>query len=110
MHKVLPEGDNILVEILEGNEKIGSLFIPEKARDNNRDAVAAKVIAVGPGRVTEYGSRIECTQKEGDIVLVPRVNGYKIETETKAKQRIMKSCEVLAKLEESRIVTLGGLA
>lgn len=105
-HKIIPNDDNILVQLVSGDEKIGSIIIPEKARDNHRDAVIAKVIAVGPGRATEQGAFIKVTVGVGELVLIPRVNGYKLETDGKVHQRIMRCTEVLAKLEESRVITL----
>lgn len=105
-HKIIPNDDNILVQLVAGDEKIGSIIVPEKARDNHRDAVIAKVLAVGPGRATESGAFIKVTVGVGELILIPRVNGYKIEAAgEKMQQRIMRCTEVLAKLEESRIIT-----
>lgn len=106
-HKIIPNDDNILVQLVAGDEKIGMIFVPEKARDNHRDAVVAKVVAVGPGRTSEQGAFIKVTVGVGDLVLIPRVNGFKIEVAgEKMQQRIMRCTEVLAKLEECRVITL----
>lgn len=70
------------------------------------EGVVEGVVFIG-GALLLLGVLMKLT---GCSELVPRVNGYKIETETKAKQRIMKSCEVLAKLEESRIITLDAVS
>jgi chaperonin GroES len=40
-----PLGDNIIVRRLDADEKIGSLYIPEKAREK---PIIAEVVAAGP--------------------------------------------------------------
>jgi chaperonin GroES len=103
--QIIPNGDNVLLQILDQKKTAGGIVIPEKAK-HSRDAVYAKVLAVGPGRVTEYGHKVECDYKVGDFVLLPRVAGVVIEHE-KMDLRVLRSMEILARVEESRIVMLG---
>jgi chaperonin GroES len=107
MNKVIPLEDYVLVQLIEGDEKTaGGLFIPEKARDGQRDARIVKVLAVGPGRVTEYGASIVPGVRAGDLCLIPRMAGTQVEHESSAKLRILRCTEVLAQVEESRIELL----
>lgn len=66
--KVLqPMHDRVLVECLQGPEKIGSIFVPDVAR---KAAILCKVLAVGPGRWID-GEFQKTAVKPGDTVLVP---------------------------------------
>ncbi len=107
MNKVIPLDDYVLIEIIDvGERTFGGIIIPEKARDNQRDARLARVLAAGPGRTTEYGARIEVTVKPGEMVLIPRVAGCQVEHESSGVLRILRCVEILAKVEETRIVSL----
>jgi chaperonin GroES len=107
MNKIAPQGDRVLIQIIEPGERTaGGLYIPEKARDNQRDAIQARVLAVGPGRVTEFGARLEVTVREGDVVLIPRIAGAAVEHEGGTKMRLIQCVEILATVEEPRIVGL----
>ena len=106
--KIIPLDDNVLVELVgDGDTKTkGGIVITAKARENHRDAIVAKVIEVGPGRTTEYGSRMEITVKVGDLVLLPRTGGCQVETDDNTKRRILRCVELLGVVEESRVITL----
>lgn len=104
--KILPSQDFVLLQLLEQKMSAGGLHIPDKARTNQRDAQLGKVIAVGPGRTTEYGAKVTADNKPGDHVLIARGAGVEVESEGK-KYRLLRSQEILATVEESRIVQLG---
>lgn len=108
MNKILPCGDRVLLQIVvAGESKIGSIIVPEKADRNMRDAITARVLAVGPGRVSEYnGVLVECTQKVGDLVLIDRNAGRKVQHSEDGELRLIQSVEILATVEESRIELL----
>lgn len=109
-HKIIPSGDNVLIEMLEQDKTAGGIFIPDKAKGNQRDAQIGKVIAVGKGRVTEYGIKIVPEAKEGDYVLIGRGTGVEVELGTRAKDakkvRLLRDVEILGTVEESRIIQL----
>lgn len=110
--KIIPLGDNVVVQLLEQQKTKGGLFIPDKARTNQRDAIIGKVIAVGPGRVTEYGAKVDAGVKEGDYVLLPRGGGTEVELAAEnrgsgQKLRVLRGVELLGIVEESRIIQLG---
>lgn len=108
--KIIPYGDNVVVELLD-QQKMGSLFIPDKAKNNQRDAIIGKVLAVGAGRQTEYGALIKAAAKEGDYVLLARGAGVEVELDMRGKDhkrvRILRDVEILGAVEESRIIQLG---
>lgn len=111
--KIIPTGDNVLLEIVEQEKTAGGLYIPQKAQGNQRDAVLGKVIGVGPGRTSEYGAVIKATVTDGDYVLLARGAGVEVELaaedrgKDKRKLRIIRDCELLGKVEKSRIISMG---
>lgn len=104
--KIVPTGDHVVLQIVEQSRTAGGLYIPEKAK-HNRDAIICKVIAVGPGRDTEYGAHVGVDVAIGDLVLITRVAGVAVELEyEQGHLRILRSQEILGKVEESRLVAL----
>lgn len=65
--QIEPLHDRVLVECLQGPDKIGSIFVPDMAR---KPAILCKVLAVGPGRWID-GEFCKTAVKPGDTVLVP---------------------------------------
>jgi chaperonin GroES len=71
--KVQPLADRILVKRIEQSEaKVGNIYIPDTAKEKPQEA---EVIAVGPGRVKDDGSRIPLEVKKGDKVLIGKYSG-----------------------------------
>lgn len=111
--KIIPHGDNVIVEILSAEKSKGGIIIPDKAKGNQRDAIVGKVLSVGKGRLTEYGATVVPEAKEGDFVLLARGAGTEIELDVSGrgkdakKIRILRDCELLGSVEESRIIQLG---
>jgi chaperonin GroES len=111
--KIYALGDNVVLEILEQEKTKAGIILPDKQRTNQRDAIIGKVIAVGSGRVTEYGTRMEAGVKVDDYVLLPRAAGVEIELAAEErgrdvkKLRIIRGVELLGGIEESRIITMG---
>jgi chaperonin GroES len=71
--KVKPLADRILVKRLEVDEaKVGSIYIPDTAKEKPQQA---KVIAVGPGKVADDGSRVALEVSVGDTVLIGKYSG-----------------------------------
>lgn len=69
---VRPLGDRVIVEREKPPEKIGLIHIPDSAQEKTQ---RGKVLAVGPGRLTESGMRIEPVVKKGDRVIFGRYAG-----------------------------------
>lgn len=109
--KIKPLGDNVAIEIVQQEKSAGGIIIPDKAKSNQRDAIVGKVTAVGDGRLTEYGTMIKPSVKEGDYVLISRGAGVEVELDTRSKDkrrmRILRDVEILGVIEKTRIIQLG---
>lgn len=76
-----PLGDRILVKPVEREETTkGGIILPDTAREKPQEG---KVLAVGPGKLSEDGKRIAMDIKMGDTVLYARYGGteYKLDGE-----------------------------
>lgn len=76
MANVRPLSDRILVKRVESESKTkGGLYIPDSAKEKPSEAV---VVAVGPGKVRDDGSRREIAVKKGDRVLFGKYDGTEV--------------------------------
>ena len=74
--KIRPLQDRIIVKRMEGEEKTkGGIIIPDSAKEKPMEG---KVIAVGPGKLNEKGTRVAPEVKAGDIVLFGKYAGTEI--------------------------------
>jgi chaperonin GroES len=65
--KVKPLADRVVVRPLEEAESMrGGLYIPDTAKEKPQQG---EVVAVGPGKLSEEGKRIDMDLKVGDKVL-----------------------------------------
>jgi chaperonin GroES len=70
---VRPLSDRILVRRIEEKETIrGGIIIPDTAKEKPQEG---EVVAVGPGRLTEEGKRVNMDVKQGDRVLIGKYSG-----------------------------------
>ena len=69
-----PLGNRVVIEPIEGDEQVsaGGIYIPDTAREKPQDG---KVVAVGPGRMSDDGKRIAMEIKVGDIVVYSKYAG-----------------------------------
>ena len=68
-----PLGDRVLVKRLEEVEAVkGGIIIPDTAKEKPQEAI---VIATGPGKRADDGSRLAMEVKKGDKVLVSKYGG-----------------------------------
>ena len=80
MKSITPANDRILVKpIDEGEQTYGSIVIPDMGKEKPE---LGKVLATGPGRLSEYGKMIPIRScKVGDIVLLPKIGTLRIDFE-----------------------------
>ena len=80
MKSIYPTNDRILVKpIDEGEQTYGSIVIPDMGKEKPE---LGKVLATGPGRLSEYGKMIPIRScKVGDIVLLPKIGTLRIDFE-----------------------------
>jgi chaperonin GroES len=73
---IKPLGDRVLIQALDARKKSKSgIIIPDSAKEKPQEG---RVIAVGPGRVTEAGKRIPPEIRKGDTVLYGRYSGTEV--------------------------------
>ncbi len=92
--KLQPLADRLVVKPIEREEVTkGGIVLPDTAKEKPQEG---KVIAVGPGRLSEDGKRIAMEVKVGDVVIYTRYGGqeYKIEDE---EVIILRESDILAK-------------
>ena len=71
-----PLSDRVLVQRIEASEtKKGGIIIPDTAKEKPQEG---KVVAVGPGRLTEDGKRIAPEVKKGQRVLIGKYTGTEV--------------------------------
>ena len=71
-----PLQDRVIVQRLEEEEKTaGGIIIPDSAKEKPQQG---KVVATGPGKVLEGGTKVELTVKKGDTVLFGKYAGSEV--------------------------------
>jgi chaperonin GroES len=77
--KVKPLNDRVLVKRMEEVQITkGGIVIPDTAKEK---PIEGKVIAVGPGKMSDAGARMALQLKEGDRVLFGKYAGTEIKME-----------------------------
>lgn len=91
--EIQPLADRVVVKALEETEEMkGGLYIPDTAKEKPQQG---EVVAVGPGRVTDDGNRIESELKVGDRVLYGKYSGTEVTVGTE-EFLILRESDVLA--------------
>ncbi len=92
--KLQPMGDRLVVKPIQSEEKTKSgIYLPDTAKEKPQEG---KVIAVGPGRVTDEGKRIVPDVEVGDIVIYTKYGGSEIKIDGE-ELIIMRESDILAK-------------
>jgi len=92
--KLQPLADRVLVRPTEREEKTKSgIYLPDTAKEKPQEG---KVIAVGPGKLTEDGKRIEMDIKVGDTVIYAKYGGTEIKVDDE-ELIILREGDILAK-------------
>ncbi len=93
--KLQPLGDRIVVKAVEQETQTKSgIYIPDSAKERPQEG---SVIAVGPGRLNDDGTRLEMGVAVGDVVIYSKFAGSEFE-EDGEEYLIMKETDVLAKV------------
>ena len=94
--KIRPLDDRIVVKPMEAEDKTaGGIVLPDTAKEKPQKG---KVVAVGPGKLLDDGSRAQPAVKKGDVILYAKYGGTEIKLEGK-DLLIMRESDVLAKVE-----------
>jgi chaperonin GroES len=92
--KLQPLGDRIVVKPIEREEVTkGGIVLPDTAKEKPQEG---KVLAVGPGRLSEDGKRIAMDVKVGDVVLYVKYGGTEIKVDDE-ELIILRESDILAK-------------
>lgn len=94
--QVKPLADRVVVQALDEAEQTrGGLYIPDTAKEKPQQG---KVIAVGPGKLSEQGERLAPDVKEGDTVLYGKYSGTEVTVEEE-DYLILRESDILAVLD-----------
>jgi chaperonin GroES len=92
--KLQPLADRLVVKPIEAEEKTKTgIYLPDTAKEKPQEG---KVVAVGPGRLSEDGKRIAMEVKVGDIVVYSKYGGTEIKVEDE-ELIILRESDILAK-------------
>jgi chaperonin GroES len=91
--KVKPLADRVVVKATEEAETMrGGLYIPDTAKEKPQQG---EVVAVGPGKLSDEGKRIEMELKVGDKVLYGKYSGTEVTVDAE-NYLILRESDVLA--------------
>lgn len=96
MTTIKPLADKIVIKVIDDVEKTsGGIFIPDSAKEKPQKG---EVIAVGPGKFTDNGTREEMDVKAGDRVLFAKYSGTDVKID-EVEYKILSVKDVLAIIE-----------
>lgn len=91
--KIRPLADRVVVKPVELEEKkVGGIIIPDTAKEKPQQG---KIVAVGPGRISDSGQKVEMEVKDGDIVLYGKYSGTEVTIDAE-DYLIMRESDILA--------------
>jgi chaperonin GroES len=94
MSKIEPLGDRVVIKPTAKEEvSRGGIVLPDTAKEKPQEG---KIVAVGPGRVTEEGTRIAMEVKKGDKVIYSKYAGTEFKLDDQ-ELVIMREGDILAK-------------
>lgn len=92
--KLQPLGNRLVVKPLEREEVTkGGIVLPDTVKERPQEG---KVLAAGPGRVTDEGKRIAMDVAVGDIVVYAKYGGTEIKVDGE-ELVILREDDILAK-------------
>jgi len=94
--KLQPLADRVVVKPIEREEKTkGGIYLPDTVKEKPQEG---KILAVGPGRLSEDGKRIAMDVKVGDIVIYAKYGGAEWKDEDSDEELvILRESDILAK-------------
>jgi len=91
--KLEPLGDRVIVKPLEMEEvSKGGIILPDTAKEKPQDG---EIIAVGPGKIKDDGTRIPMEVKVGDRVMYGKYAGTEVKLNDE-KLLIMSQSDIMA--------------
>jgi chaperonin GroES len=87
-----PLADRVVVQPMESETMKGGIIIPDTAKEKPQQG---KIVAVGPGKVSETGERVAPEVKKNDVVLYGKYAGTEVTVEG-SDYLILRESDVLA--------------
>ena len=89
---IKPLADRVIVAPMEQETMKGGIIIPDTAKEKPQQG---KIVAVGPGKVSESGERVAPEVKKNDVVLYGKYAGTEVTVEG-SDYLILRESDVLA--------------
>ncbi len=90
---IKPLGDRVMIKAMDADEISKSgIIIPDTAKERPSEG---KIVAVGPGRVTDDGNRVTLEVKKGDKVLYGKYSGTEVKVDG-TDYLILRETDILA--------------
>ena len=91
--KIKPLSDRVVIEPLEAEDKTsGGIYLPDTAKEKPQ---MGKVIAAGPGKISDAGQKIAMEVKVNDKILYGKYSGTDVNFDGK-DYLIMRESDILA--------------
>ncbi|WP_027718055.1 co-chaperone GroES [Desulfovirgula thermocuniculi] len=95
--RIRPLGERVVVKPLPQEEKTkGGIVLPETAKEKPQEG---EVVAVGPGRLLDNGTRVPIDLKVGDRVLFSKYAGNEVKIDDE-EYLIMREADILGVIEK----------
>ena len=91
--KIKPLSDRVVIEPLEADNKTsGGIYLPDTAKEKPQ---IGKVVAAGPGKISDAGQKIAMEVKVNDKILYGKYSGTDVNFDGK-DYLIMRESDILA--------------
>ena len=90
--KIKPLADRVIIEPMAQETMKGGIIIPDTAKEKPQQG---KVVATGPGIISDSGDRVALEVKNGDIVLYGKYAGTEVSVDGN-DYLILRESDVLA--------------
>ncbi|MDN5325656.1 MAG: chaperonin GroES [Moorella sp. (in: firmicutes)] len=88
-----PLADRVIIKVLSSEEKTqGGIVLPDTAKEKPQEG---EVIAVGPGKILDNGTRVAPEVKKGDVVVFAKYSGTEVKYEGQ-EYLIIRDSDILA--------------
>ena len=89
---IKPLADRVIVAPMEKETMKGGIIIPDTAKEKPQQG---KIVAVGPGTLSDSGERVALEVKKGDVVLYGKYAGTEVNVDG-SDYLILRESDVLA--------------